>query len=420
MILNLVGLDGMYTPGIHARHIILTNPTNNSKVHLIGCSHVDAQSSKDVQTVGQKFLTGPDAAVALELCPERTECVHPETDRYVYPKSFWDTPFMHPFFWYNFYVEYSSCVLGGSHGSEQKMGAEIAKTCGAPIYLIDSDISTTEAGIKKAAGSGEMAGTMAKSLLTVTSRKEAISRICGKELLAEAEEFKAEGEQVHLTPDPWTDLHISTGRDIIRRTQNAAMTYEMNSKKLDLPDALLNDRDYTLAHNAFRLSLQHETTLIVLGALHINGVVKLFGKTNEKEYLNKGGPATIPKYHGPVGTKCTSVHTKIGKEYFAGLFTPLPDKNTFVSDDDILTKAKVVGGIVYGGMVLGCTHSWRRMRKGGFRFFGRSVCTLITVGIPLGGLYGMKTLYDHGRRCQLETCRYDLKEGNIKSYAKIE
>ena len=95
-------------------------------------------------------------------------------------------------------------------------------------------------------------------------------------------------------------------------------------------------------------------------------------------------------------------------------------RDTFVSDDDILTKAKVVGGIVYGGMVLGCTHSWRRMRKGGFRFFGRSVCTLITVGIPLGGLYGMKTLYDHGRRCQLETCRYDLKEGNIKSYAKIE
>ena len=169
MILNLVGLDGMYTPGIHARHIILTNPTNNSKVHLIGCTHVDAQSSKDVQTVGQKFLTGPDAAVALELCPERTECVHPETDRYVYPKSFWDTPFMSPFFWLYFYVEFHSCLLGGSHGSEQKMGAEIAKTCGAPIYLIDSDVSRTEAGIKKA--SGEMAGIMAKSLLTTNARQ---------------------------------------------------------------------------------------------------------------------------------------------------------------------------------------------------------------------------------------------------------
>ena len=59
--------------------------------------------------------------------------------------------------------------------------------------------------------------------------------------------------------------------------------------------------------------------------------------------------------------------------------------------------------------------------KGGVQvFWEKCMYTLITVGIPLGGLYGMKTFYDLGRRCQLETCRYDLKEGNIKRYAKIE
>merc|ERR1712086_543850 len=88
-------------------------------------------------------------------------------------------------------------------------------------------------------------------------------------------------------------------------------------------------------------------------------------------------------------------------------------------------------------MVLGCAHSWRRMRKnehrmlGGVRLIGRSVFTLVTVGIPLGGLYGMKYMYDQNvdsmksaydymRRCQLEACRYDLKEGNIKSYSRMK
>lgn len=423
----LAGIDNeLFTPGIHPNHVILVNKDNNSYVHLVGCAHVDPQSAKDVRSVAQQYT--PDA-IALELCSERVSMLRPTAGRSVMTEE--PPEFVNLQFLMEFVFGMSAAVLGGIHGSDQIMGAKIAQENNSKLYGIDSKYSHTLNDLLSMNGLGKLLSAIKidkqnrekqiqeiqkeiekenhkerwiQQLINAgfnTTLASDISRFCLEEIYSSSKEKK----------DTWSDEHIEELRILGRRFFDEVMRLNFENENLKtLSDPLTKDRDYVLAHNLWNLSKSHNSTMAVLGAAHLPGVIKHFGHTTEENYIEKGGSlAVIDSSGNQFGTQIRGVSES---------YAP-------VSVSAFPLAVNAVGGFGIGTWSW-CLYKTKQSFTKPLHWRWKCFWGMPTVVIPCAAIFSCAVydriqkdagaFYKRCRRLQLETCRYDLNKGNIDGY----
>ena len=444
----LAGIDNeLFTPGIHPNHVILVNKDNNSYVHLVGCAHVDPQSAKDVRSVAQQYT--PDA-VALELCSERVSLLRPPAGRSVMteePPEFVNLPFL-----IKFVFEVSAAVLGGIHGSDQIEGAKIAKENNSKLYGIDSKYSHTLNDLKSLSSMNELGKLLSAIKIDKQNREKQIQEI-QKEIEKEKHKWwifrksrdieiqqlinggfnttlvsdisrfylpscrpsrrylQQEKNVAYESEDAWSDEHIEELRILGRRFFDEVMRLNF---ELFQEHPLTKDRDYVLAHNLWNLSKSHNSTMAVLGAAHLPGVIKHFGHTTDEKYIEKGGSLAVIDSSSKFGAQIRGVSES---------YAPVSTRSAF----PLALKAVVGFGIVSWGL---CLYKTKQSFTKPLHWRWKIFWGVPTVVIPCAA-YGVKKVYDQirkragaiykrCRRLQFETCRYDLNKGNIDGYTIIK
>ena len=427
----LAGIDKkLFAPGISSNHVILVNKDNNSYVHLVGCHHIDPQSAKDVLSVAQQYT--PDA-VALELCSERVSLLRPPAGRSVMteePPEFVDLQFL-----MEFVFGMSAAVLGGIHGSDQIEGAKFAQENNSKLYGIDSKSSHTLNELKSLLSMNGLGKLLSAIKIDKQNREKQIQEIqkeIEKEkhkerwiqqltnagfnttLVSDISRFYLEENRVaYASEDAWSDAHIEKIRSLGRRFFDEGNRLISENKNLKtLSDPLSKDRDYVLAHNLWNLSKSHNSTMAVLGAAHLPGVIKHFGHTTEEKYIEKGGSlAVIDSSGSKFGTQISGV----SESYAPVIAFPL--------------AVKAVGGFGIGTWSW-CLYKTKQSFTKPLHWRWKCFWGVPTVVIPCAA-YGVKKVYDQiqkragaiykrCRRLQLEMCRYDLNKGNIDGYTIIK
>jgi pheromone shutdown-related protein TraB len=215
-----------------------------SKITLLGTAHISRSSAEKVREL---LNTGDYDAVAVELCPSRFNAlINPDDlakmDLFKVVKQGRVLMVMANLA-LGAYQQRLADQFGIKPGAEQREAIEIAQNSHKPLLLIDREISTT---LRRVAGNLSL-------WKRVTLFAGLIASIISKEEVTE--------EEIE---------HLKEG-DILETT-----FAEFAEDRQDLYQPLIDERDQYMAARLLQEIEQkgHENLLVVIGAGHLNGIVR--------------------------------------------------------------------------------------------------------------------------------------------------
>ena len=293
----------------NANHYIYENTIDDSMVHIISATHVSPHSFKDIQQVSEQV--NPDC-FALEMCLNRAqssvplEGSNPEHRNIVsYYSYITNSEPTQSLVNYEMLQTSWSSFCGSNTGAENFAALTEASKRSADVFLIDKPFEA------------EMLHTYSQSTQNESNWSRLTEDIIGSILPARWHNFVGNPSQGsdtdilmekltkhvdsvdanHLqSGDLWQSADILQGRDLAMQVVKSANN---DAKQKDPKDTAANEeeliaeRDMYMANNINILSKKYKNTLVVVGALHVNGILDILERNEHKSEENH---TVVPKY----------------------------------------------------------------------------------------------------------------------------
>ena len=283
------------------RCVELTNPATNSTVYVVGVCHVSEQSELDVRQVIRDAqpdtvcIEHPGLAARLDLVLRKTAprvLAAPELpvlwEKEAMLKlatfaivSAVNLPLLQvatvPWFLDDHVRQCVSDLCGTQNGAEMEAAVEEAVLCGSACYAIDrdSDVTTARGAVEDRQCNLVRTGTILHEIVACQS--------------PQLQHLKAKMGQMAEGPEPWSESDVLECRDLAQSYSVPDPSFFSldASRHRDgiISHALGGERDEYLAHNIWRASQQPDsTTVAVVGAAHVPGIMRLFGHTTDARF----------------------------------------------------------------------------------------------------------------------------------------
>ncbi|CAB3288922.1 TraB family protein [Methanocaldococcus lauensis] len=233
------------------KHIRIFNGVNECDIYLIGTAHVSKDSVKEVEEVITNL--NPDG-VAVELDYKRFLSLISEENKKIDIKKVLKEGNFIKFFVYLILANSQKKIgesFGINPGSEMKKSIEIAQKNGIPIYLIDREIDIT-----------------LSRLLDKMSFREKIKILL--DLL------NTEGENLELNENLLNEM-VKNPEKFTKMLKDISPT---------IYEVLVDERDRYMAKELFELSKGKNSIVAVIGAGHVEGVIRYLKQLENGEDID--------------------------------------------------------------------------------------------------------------------------------------
>jgi pheromone shutdown-related protein TraB len=234
------------------KHVKIFNGVNECDIYLIGTAHVSKDSIKEVENI---ISTISPEGIAVELDDKRFfSLMFNNEDKKVDLKKVLKEGNFIRFFIY-LILSHSQKKIGESlgikPGSEMKKAIEIANTYGLPIYLIDRDVDIT------------------------------LSRLMDK--MTFKERMKILWELLNSDDE---DLEVDD--DLLKEMVENPEKFTKLLKEMSptIYEVVVDERDRFMAKRLFELSREKNSLVAVVGAGHVEGIIKYLKQLENGEDID--------------------------------------------------------------------------------------------------------------------------------------
>ena len=292
----------------NANHYIYENTIDDSMVHIISATHVSPHSFKDIQQVSEQV--NPDC-FALEMCLNRAqssvllEGSNPEHRKiFSYYSCITNSERTQSLVNYEMSQSSLSSFCGSNAAAENFAALTEASKRSADVFLIDKPFEAEMLhGLETQSTQtnwSRLTEDIIESILPARWHNFVGDPSQGSDteiLMTQLTKHVDSVDANHLqSGDLWQSADILQGRDlamqVVKSINNDVKQKDPKDTAADYSPEFIEERDICMANNINILSKKYKNILVVVGALHVNGILDILERNEHKSEENH----VVPKY----------------------------------------------------------------------------------------------------------------------------